>query len=67
MDKKEYEEIEKNANILQHNASINCNADIQKAQNYYNGYQQGVEDLLKYIILQGVFRVGRSKQKIRGI
>ncbi|MDR3779340.1 MAG: hypothetical protein Q3Y15_00085 [Candidatus Copromonas sp.] len=49
MDKKEYEEIEKNANILQHNASINCNADIQKAQNYYNGYQQGVEDLLKYI------------------
>ena len=41
MDKKEYEEIEKNANILQHNASINCNADIQKAQNYYNGYQQG--------------------------
>jgi hypothetical protein len=49
MDKKEYEEIENNANILQHNASINCNADIQKAQNYYNGYQQGVEDLLKYI------------------
>ena len=49
MDKKEYEEIENNANILQHNASITCNADIQKAQNYYNGYQQGVEDLLKYI------------------
>lgn len=49
MDKKEYEEIEKNANILQHNASINCNADIQKAQNYYNGYQRGVEDLLKCI------------------
>lgn len=49
MDKKEYEEIEKNADILQHNASINCNAEVQKAQNYYNGYRHGVEDLLKNI------------------
>lgn len=49
MDKKEYEEIEKSANILQTNASHKCNAEIQKAQNYFNGYQQGVEDLLKCI------------------
>ena len=49
MDKKEYEEIEKNADILQRNASNKCNAEIQKAQNYYNGYQQGIEDLLKCI------------------
>ena len=49
MEKKDYEEIEKNADILQRNASIKCNAEIQKAQNFYNGYQQGIEDLLKSI------------------
>ena len=43
------EEIEKSADILQKNASNKCNAEIQKAQNYYNGYQQGIEDLLKCI------------------
>lgn len=49
MDKKEYEAIEKDADILQRNASNKCNAEIQKAQNFYNGYQQGVEDLLRCI------------------
>lgn len=49
MDKKEYEEIEKKANQLEHNASIKCNSEIQKAQNFLNGYQQGIEDLLKCI------------------
>ena len=49
MENKEYEEIEKSADILQKNASNKCNAEIQKAQNYYNGYQQGIEDLLKCI------------------
>lgn len=49
MDKKEYEELEKTADMLQHNASIKCNNEIQKAQNYHDGYIQGVEDLLKVI------------------
>ena len=49
VENKEYEEIEKSADILQKNASNKCNAEIQKAQNYYNGYQQGIEDLLKCI------------------
>ena len=49
MENKEYEELEKSADILQKNASNKCNAEIQKAQNYYNGYQQGIEDLLKGI------------------
>lgn len=49
MEKKDYEEIEKNADILQKNASDKCNHEIQKAQNFYNGYQQGIEDLLKSI------------------
>lgn len=49
MDKKEYEDIEKSANILEHGASTRCNTEIQKAQNLYNGYQQGIEDLLRCI------------------
>lgn len=49
MEKKEYEEIERTADILQKNASNKCNAEIQKTQNYYNGYQQGIEELLKSI------------------
>ena len=49
MDKKEYEEIERKANELEHNASIKCNAEVQKAQNFYNGYQQGIEDMLKIL------------------
>lgn len=47
MDKKEYEEIERKADELEHNASIKCNAEVQKAQDFYNGYQQGLEDLLR--------------------
>lgn len=49
MDKKEYEEIERKANELEHNASLKCNSDVQKAQNFYNGYQQGLRDLLRCV------------------
>lgn len=49
MDKKEYEEIERKVNELKYNASIKCNAEVQKAQNFYNGYQQGIEDMLKIL------------------
>ena len=55
MDKKEYEEIERKANELEHNASIKCNAEVQKAQNFYNGYQQGIEDILKILIINGTY------------
>lgn len=47
MSKEEYEKLEKNADTLEKNASRKCNADVQKAQNFYNGYQQGLEDLLR--------------------
>ena len=49
MDKKEYEEIEKVANNLQHNAMVKCNEEIQKTQKFYSGYQKGIEDLLSCI------------------
>lgn len=49
MDKKEYEEIERKADELEHNARIKCNAEVQKAQDFYNGYQQGLEDMLKLL------------------
>lgn len=47
MSKEEYEKLEKSADTLEKNASRKCNADVQKAQNFYNGYQQGLEDLLR--------------------
>ena len=34
MDKKEYEEIEQKANELEHNASIKCSVEVQKAQDF---------------------------------
>lgn len=50
MDSKEYyEETEKNANVLLNNASNKCNSEIKKAQDFYSGYQQGIEDLLRCI------------------
>lgn len=49
MSNEEFEKLEKSANILEHNASIKCNAEVQKAQNFYNGYQQGIEDMLKIL------------------
>jgi hypothetical protein len=49
MDKKEYEEIERKADELEHNASIKCSVEVQKAQSFYNGYQQGIEDILKIL------------------
>lgn len=55
MDKKEYEEIERKANELEHNASIKCNIEVQKAQNFYHGYQQGIEDMLKILRRNGAY------------
>lgn len=49
MEKNEYEELKKTADALQRNAGIQCSAEIQKAQNYRDGYIQGVEDLLKCV------------------
>lgn len=54
MNKEEYEELEKNADTLQRNASTKCNAEISKAQNYCQGYQQGVEDLLRCVRRKGL-------------
>ena len=41
------EAVIETSDILQKNASNKCNTEIWKAQNFYNGYQQGIEDLLK--------------------
>ena len=43
MDKKEYDEIEEQANRLQ------SEAGIKEVNKYHEGYIQGVEDLLKVI------------------
>ena len=49
MSDEEFEKLEKSANILEQNASLKCNSDVQKAQNCYNGYQQGLRDLLRCV------------------
>ena len=48
MNKEEYEKMEKNADFLEKNECIKCKSEVLKAQSFYNGYQQGLEDLLKY-------------------
>ena len=49
MDKREYDQIEEAANRLQHEASVKCGRELEKAQKYKEGYEQGVEDLLRCI------------------
>ena len=49
MSDEEFEKLEESANILERNASLKCNSDVQKAQNFYNGYQQGLRDLLRCV------------------
>lgn len=49
MSDEEFEKLEESANILEHNASLKCNDDVQKAQNFYNGYQKGLRDLLRCV------------------
>lgn len=49
MDKKEYEELARNVGDLEKSASLKCNTEVQKAQNFYYGYVQGLTDLLKCV------------------
>lgn len=41
--------MEETANRLQHEASVKCSRELEKAQKYKEGYTQGVEDLLRCI------------------
>lgn len=49
MDKKEYDEIEEQANRLQSEVGRKCNQKIKEVNKYHEGYVQGVEDLLTAI------------------
>ena len=49
MNREEYEQIEQAASMLQRNNSTKCNKEIEKTQKYHEGYDQGIEDLLKCI------------------
>lgn len=48
MNKAEYEKLEEKANAMQHNSLIEMGKKIKEAQDYHQGYNQGIEDLLKY-------------------
>lgn len=41
--------MEEAASRLQHEASVKCSRELEKAQKYKEGYTQGVEDLLRCI------------------
>lgn len=43
------DQMEEAANRLQHEASVKCSRELEKAQKYKEGYTQGVEDLLRCI------------------
>lgn len=43
------DQMEETANRLQHEASVKCSRELEKAQKYKEGYTQGVEDLLRCI------------------
>lgn len=47
MNSQEYDQIEEVANRLQHEASVKCSRELEKAQKYKEGYTQGVEDLIR--------------------
>ena len=41
------DQMEETANGLQHEASVKCSRELEKAQKYKEGYTQGVEDLIR--------------------
>ncbi len=43
------DQMEETANRLQHEASVKCSRELEKARKYKEGYTQGVEDLLRCI------------------
>lgn len=42
MNSQEYDQIEEAADRLQHEASVKCSRELEKAQKYKEGYTQGV-------------------------
>ena len=49
MKSEEYKTLEANANILKDNALAKCNLEINKARDFYDGYQQAIRDLMKCV------------------
>ena len=49
MNSEEYKSLKENADILKENALAKCNLEDNKARNYYEGYQQAIWDLMKYV------------------
>lgn len=53
MEKETYKEIEKIADNLQAEAGRKKCREIEKANSYYEGYEQGIEDMLRSIRQEG--------------
>lgn len=48
MNKEEYEKLEKHANALQHDASAKMTRQLELTKKYFEGYNEGIEDLLRF-------------------
>lgn len=48
MNKTDYKGLEEAANTMQNKALIAMSQKVKEAQDYQQGYNQGIEDLLKY-------------------
>ena len=46
MSKEEFEKLEEKADALEKVAGLKCNAEVQRAETFYEGYQKGLRDLL---------------------
>lgn len=49
MNSEEYKRLKENADFLKENALAKCNLEVNKARSYYEGYQQAIWDLMKYV------------------
>ena len=49
MNSEEYKSLKENADILKENALAKRNLEVNKAQNFYDGYQQAIWDLMKCV------------------
>ena len=53
MEKETYKEIEKIADNLQASAGRKKCREIERANSFYEGYEQGIEDMLRSIRQEG--------------
>lgn len=49
MNNEEYKTLKENMDILKDNALAKCNLEVNKARDFYDGYQQAIWDIMKLV------------------